>query len=67
MFIYNPPKYLDHKIHNMIVFLSFHFHLLCELNVKSLYVSRFTLSFSCGDLKLYSYRMFISFGNLFAF
>jgi hypothetical protein len=45
MFIYNPPKYLDHKIHNMIVFLSFHFHLLCELNVKSLYVSRFTLSF----------------------
>jgi hypothetical protein len=36
MFIYNHPKYLDHKIHNMIVFLSFHFHLLCELNVKSL-------------------------------
>jgi hypothetical protein len=34
MFIYNPPKYLDHKIHNMILFLSFHFHLFCELHVK---------------------------------
>jgi hypothetical protein len=63
MSTYNPPKYLDHKIHNMIVFLSFHFHLLCELHVKS----KSTLSFSCGDLRLYSYRMFISLGNLFAF
>jgi hypothetical protein len=48
MSTYNPPKYLDHKIHNMIV-------------------SKFTLSFSCGDLRLYSYRMFISLVNLFAF
>jgi hypothetical protein len=35
MSTYNPPKYLDHKIHNIIVFLSFHFH-LCELHMKSL-------------------------------
>ena len=27
MSTYNPLKYLDHKIHNMLVFLSFHFHL----------------------------------------
>ncbi|AQK56484.1 Inactive exonuclease DIS3L2, partial [Zea mays] len=36
MSTYNPPKYLDHKIHNMLVFLSFHFNLLRELHVKSL-------------------------------
>jgi hypothetical protein len=33
---YNPLKYLDHKIHNMLVFLLFYFHLLRELHVKSL-------------------------------
>jgi hypothetical protein len=29
-------KYLDHKIHKIPTFLSFHFHLLRELHVKSL-------------------------------
>jgi hypothetical protein len=38
---YNPLKYLDHKIQNMLVFLLFHFHLLCELHMKSLQVSKF--------------------------
>jgi hypothetical protein len=36
MSTYNPPKYLDYKIYNMLVFHSFHFHLLHELHVKSL-------------------------------
>jgi hypothetical protein len=31
---YNPIKYLDHKIYNLLVFLLF--HLLRELHVKSL-------------------------------
>jgi hypothetical protein len=69
MSIYNPQKYLDHKIHKMSTFLPFHFHLLRELYVKSLYVSKFqhnqyvTLSFLCRDLRLSSYRIFISLGN----
>jgi hypothetical protein len=72
MSIYNIKKCLDHKILKVPTFLPFHFHLLHELHVKSLYVSKFqhnqyfTLSFSCGDLRLSSYRMFISLVNLFA-
>jgi hypothetical protein len=59
MFTYHPQKHLDHKIHKMLVFLPFQFHLMCKLHVKSLYLSQFqhnqyfTLSFSCGDLRLY--------------
>jgi hypothetical protein len=34
MSMYNPQKYLDHEIHNIPVFVSF--HLLRELYVKSL-------------------------------
>jgi hypothetical protein len=65
-------KHLDYKIHKMLVFLSFHSHLLCELHVKSLYVSKFqhnqhfTYHFLCGDLRLFLNRMFICFGSFFA-
>jgi hypothetical protein len=38
---YSSKKHLDYKIHKMLVFLPFHFHLLSELHVKSLYVSKF--------------------------
>jgi hypothetical protein len=41
MSTYNPQKCLDHKIYKMSTFLPFHFHLLSELNVKSLKVSKF--------------------------
>jgi len=53
------------------MFLLFHFHLLRELHVKSLYVSKFqhnqyfSLSFSYGVLRLSSYIMFIGLRNLF--
>jgi hypothetical protein len=43
MSTYNPPKYLDLKIHNMLVFLSFHIHLLRELHVKSLKYPSFNI------------------------
>jgi hypothetical protein len=54
----------------MLAFLPFRFHLLCELHVKSLYVSKFqhnqyfSYHFHVGT-KLSSNIMFISFGNLF--
>jgi hypothetical protein len=41
MFTYNLLKYLDHKIHSMLVFFSFYFHLLRELHVKLFEVSKF--------------------------
>jgi hypothetical protein len=41
MSIYNHKKCLDHKIYMMPAFLLFHFHLLCELHVKPIYVSKF--------------------------
>jgi hypothetical protein len=59
-------------MHKLSTFLLFHFHLLRELHVKSLQVSKFqhnqyfTLSFLCGGLRLSSYKLFISLDNLFA-
>jgi hypothetical protein len=38
---YSSQKYLDYKIHKMLVFLPFHSYLLRELHVKSLHVSKF--------------------------
>jgi hypothetical protein len=38
---YSYQKHLDYKIYNMVAFLPFHFHLLRELHVKSLYASKF--------------------------
>jgi hypothetical protein len=57
-------QYLDYKIHRILVFLTFHTHLLRELHVKSFYVSKFQHNqyftyYFCGDLRLYLNRMFI--------
>jgi hypothetical protein len=69
---YSSQKHLGYKIHKMLVFIPLQFHLLCELHVKSLYVSKFQhnqyLTYHCygGNLRLYSNRMFINFGKFFA-
>jgi hypothetical protein len=41
MYTLNSKKCLDHKFHNVSGTLSFHFHLLRELHVKSPHVSKF--------------------------
>jgi hypothetical protein len=51
MSTYNPKNCLDHKIHNILAFLLFHFYLLCELHVKSY------PSFNITNTSLYYFHM----------